>query len=438
MMFLFLTALFACSDRNKNNIKQPTDSKTITILWSDWLPSKLLKILCEEFTRETGVQVVVETFPFDQWQAIAFSELDKHGTKYDLVIGDSQWLGKGAVEGHYVDLTKWIREQGINKNLTEAALSGYAEYPKGSMKYWAIPLQGDAMGMAYRKDLFEDPAEQVAFLEKYGYPLAVPDSWEQLHDIAEFFNRPEEGLHGIGIGTSPDYDGITMGFENVLFAWGGEWGNSQYKVKEFLNSQEAVDALKFYHSLYKLSPPGWESVFWDDMNKAMIEGKIAMGMNYFSFFPDLVDPAKNPLAGSIGFFPMPKGPTRLRASALGGMGISLISYSKNKEYALNFLKWLFDNETQLKWSKLGGFTCNKQILSSPEFLNAAPFNTAFMESITVVKDFWVVPQYSELLDISQKYLHEFVVEEKYTAEETLNYMATEMEAIFDSAGYYKE
>ena len=45
---------------------------------------------------------------------------------------------------------------------------------RAAKKYWAVPLEGDAAGWAYRKDWFEDPKEMEAFKAKYGYDLDVP------------------------------------------------------------------------------------------------------------------------------------------------------------------------------------------------------------------------------------------------------------------------
>ena len=76
--------------------------------------------------------------------------------------------------GHYVDLTDFFKKHNLNEVMAPATVTYYAEYPKGSGKYWAIPLEGDAIGWAYRKDWFEDPKEMEAFKAKYGYDLAVP------------------------------------------------------------------------------------------------------------------------------------------------------------------------------------------------------------------------------------------------------------------------
>jgi multiple sugar transport system substrate-binding protein len=33
------------------------------------------------------------------------------GTEWDMVVGDSQWLGQGATAGWYVDMTDFLKAQ---------------------------------------------------------------------------------------------------------------------------------------------------------------------------------------------------------------------------------------------------------------------------------------------------------------------------------------
>ncbi len=49
-----------------------------------------------------------------------------------------------------------------------------------------IPRHADISGMHYRTDLFEDPDLQAAFESAYGYPLAPPETLEQMYDMSEF------------------------------------------------------------------------------------------------------------------------------------------------------------------------------------------------------------------------------------------------------------
>ncbi len=52
---------------------------------------------------------------------------------------------------------------------------------------------------------------------------------------------------------------------------------------------------------------------------------------------------------------------------------------------------------QKKWAELGGYTCNSAILKSEAFRKATPYNEAFYQSMFMVKDFWAVPEFAELL-----------------------------------------
>ncbi|KPV52670.1 ABC transporter substrate-binding protein, partial [Kouleothrix aurantiaca] len=338
-----------------------------------------------------------------------------------------------------VELTDVFNSELNGKALAPATISAYAEYPKGSSKYWAYPLEGDADGWAYRKDLFEDPKEMEAFKAKYNRDLKIPETWMELKDIAEFFTRPDKNLYGLGIYTQKDYDAITMGYENVLFSWGADWGTPDYKVQGVLNSKEAVEALEFYKELYKYVPPGSSNDFFQEVNNKFTAGQIAMGMNYFAFFPALANSSSNPYADKTGYFANPKGPSGKSFAALGGQGISVLSYVSDdrKKASMDFLKWLASDDVQKKWAQLGGYTCNNAVLQSQEFLKATPYNQAFADTMQKVKDFWAVPVYSEMLQVSQANLHNFVVADQGTAQAALDDMATKHEDILKKAGLLK-
>ncbi len=407
----------------------------LTIFWAEWDPSNYLQELGNEYEKETGVKVTVETTPWADFQTKAFSEFNAKGSAYDLIVGDSQWLGAASEGGHYVDLTDFVKNNNVLDKMAPATVKFYSEYPGGSGKYWSIPAEGDAVGWSYRKDWFEDPKEKEAFKAKYGYDLDVPKDWKQLRDIAEFFYRPDEKRYGIAIYTDNSYDAMAMGFENALFSFGGDLGDySTYKVDGFINSDKAVAALDAYKELYKFTPPGWAKTFFAEDNQAITENLAAMSMNFFAFFPALVNEASNPNAKVTGFFANPPGPDGDQFAALGGQGISVVSYSENKEEAMKFLEWFIKDETQKKWAELGGYTCNKAVLESAEFQNATPYNKAFYDTMFKVKDFWAVPEYAELLQQLNQRLYPAIVGGEGTSKDTLDALAQDWNATFKKYG----
>ena len=425
---LIVTSMLICS---------AVYGQQLTIFWAEWDPANQLQELADMYTDETGVDVVVETTPWPDFQTKTFTELAAKGTSFDIVVGDSQWLGAGVKGEHYVEMTDFFAEHGVDKSMTEGTVIAYAEYPKGSKRYYAIPTEGDADGWAYRKDWFEDPEEMAAFKGKYGYDLAVPETWAQLKDIAEFFHRPAENRYGVSIYTQKDYDALTMGIENVLWAFGGSLGDmSTYEVEGFINSEDSVAAVEYYKSLYQFTPPDWGNTFFIEANQAITQGQVSMAMNYFAFFPALTNPKINPHAANTGYFANPAGP-KGRYAALGGQGMSINAHisDEQKELAWAFLEWFVQEENQYKWTEVGGFTCNANVLQSEAFLDATPYNRAFMESMFMVQDFWANPEYADLLESIQRNLHEYIVADKGTAKEALDNIAKDWAATFEKHGY---
>ncbi len=410
-------------------------AQELTIFWAEWDPANYLQELVNEYTAETGVTVTVETTPWSDFQTKAFTEFNAKGDAYDMVVGDSQWLGAGSTGGHYLDLTQWIKDHGVLDSMAPATMVAYSEYPKASGQYWSVPAEGDATGWAYRKDWFEDPAEMAAFKAKYGYDLAVPETWAQLRDIAEFFHRPDQNRYGIAIYTDNSYDALVMGYENTLFGYGGELGDySTYKVDGIINSDSNVAALELYRELYGFTPPNWGKVFFQEDNQAITEGLAAMSMNYFAFFPALANSATNPNAEVTGYFANPAGPTGARHAALGGQGISVVTYSQKQEESLKFLEWFVREDVQKRWAELGGYTTNAKILESEEFRNATPYNEAFFQTMFMVKDFWAVPEYAELLSQTNNRIYPYVVGGEGTAKEALDGLAADWTETFKKYG----
>jgi len=400
-------------------------AQELTIFWAEWDPANYLQELVNEYTEETGVVVTVETTPWGDFQTKTFAELNAHGDAYDMVVGDSQWLGAAAEGGHYVDLTDFIQDNGIDKSFVPATLQYYAQY---GGKYWSIPLEGDANGWAYRKDWFEDPTEMANFKAKYGYDLGVPQDLEQLIDIAEFFTRPDENRYGVALYTQTAYDAMAMGLEQTIFTYGGDLGDyASGQVEGILNSDTNVQALEAYRKLYTFTPPNWTQAFFVENNQAFTEGLVALNMNYFAFFPALANPALNPYADDTGYFANPPGPNGDQHAALGGQGISIISYSQNQEEAYKFLQWFIRDDVQQRWADLGGYTCSAAVLNSDAFLDATPYNRAFADSMKIVKDFWAVPVFADMLFQMNDALHPYITTGEGDPRALLDGLAAEWE-----------
>jgi multiple sugar transport system substrate-binding protein len=415
--------------------KSGSGEKSITIWWAKWAPADGLQELGNEFQQETGIAVNVHQIPWSDFQTQVFLNFGNPETDFDVVVGDSQWIGKGAAEGLYLDLTDWLPKAVDMKVVHPRAAKYLCEYPPGSGKYFAAPCETDAVGFAYRKDWFEDEAEKAAFEETYGRPLTVPETWDEFAEVAEFFTRPDKKRYGVALLSGRGYDSLTMGFQQFLWMWGGSWGDPKtFKVDGYVNTDGAAEGLEFYKSLLEYSPKGGTRFAYGDAVENFKNGTCAMAMAYFAFFPDIVETMKE----QAGFFPVPANGD-MHVISLGGQGFSISKKTPaaKQELAKKFIAWFSTTEVQKKWiTKPAGFTANMDILKSDEFRSAAPYNAAFADSLDQLQDFWNVPSYNKLLAVAQKYVGEALDGVK-ESKEALDAVAAEHEAILKEAGHLK-
>src|SRR5450432_2911657 len=80
--------------------------QVLTIWWAQWAPADGLQELASEFSKKENVEVKVHQIPWANFQDQVFQEFGKSQTAFDIVVGDSQWLGRGATKGLYVDLSQ--------------------------------------------------------------------------------------------------------------------------------------------------------------------------------------------------------------------------------------------------------------------------------------------------------------------------------------------
>src|SRR5436309_592789 len=120
----------------------------------------------------------------------------------------------------------------------------------GSEQPAAPPSGGSSSSAAPLRIIWAkwDPASYLQVLsddykKKYGRELTTPKTWAELRDLAEFFTRPKnqpKPLYGVTVFYSREYDAVTMGYQPLLWGWGGSWGDEKmYQVEGVLNTKPA-------------------------------------------------------------------------------------------------------------------------------------------------------------------------------------------------------
>lgn len=411
----------------------------LTLCWAAWDPANALVELSKGFEAQSGHKMNFEFVPWPNFADRMLNELNSGGKLCDLLIGDSQWIGGAAENGQYLKLNSFFEKEGISMDdFIPATVTGYSEWPKNTPNYYALPAFGDVVGWTYRKDWFERPELKKEFKAKYGRDLGVPASLAELKDIGEFFQgRDIDGktVYGAAIYTERGSEGITMGVTNALYNYGFAYENPNkpYDIDGFVNSDGAIKGLEFYKDLYDCcTPPGSSDWYMGANIDAYKSGQVAMQMNFAFIWPG-VEADPNVGGGKSGYFPNPAGPAGQFAQ-LGGQGISVVSSSKKRAAALDYIKWFATPKVQQDWWTAGGYSALSAVVEDPSFASSQPYAQTFLDSMAIVKDFWAEPSYASLLLPMQARVHNYVVAGQGTAKQALDGLVKDWDEVFEDEG----
>lgn len=420
----------------------PVIAADLNLCWAAWDPANALVELSKDFESQSGHSMSFEFVPWPNFADRMLNELNSSGKLCDLLIGDSQWIGGAAENGQYLKLNDFFDQENISMDdFLPATVVGYAQWPKNTANYYALPAYADVVGWTYRKDWFSRPEIQAAFKQKHERALAPPRTLQELKEIGEFFQGREidgKTVYGTSIYSERGSEGITMGVTNALYNYGFlyESPDEPYELEGFVNSEGAIEGLEFYKSLYDCcTPPGASDVYMSESIDAYKSGQVAMQMNFAFIWPGVeADPVVG--NGNSGYFANPEGPAGQFAQ-LGGQGISVVANSDNTEAALEYIKWFAQADVQQKWWNVGGAPALKAVLEDPGFAQSQPYAQPFLDSMAIVKDFWAEPSYASLLIATQNRVHNYIVAGQGSAEEALDALVEDWNEIFIDEGKKK-
>jgi multiple sugar transport system substrate-binding protein len=430
---VFLSVFTLCTAFAAERQKDPI---TLKILYFNWDPGTAVARVASKYEEATKGKIKAETeLPtltefYEKW----LSALKTKKYMWDIIVIDSQWLGMGVDAGALADITDLIGNKpflkGIPSNLKEAYMSD----PTFRGRIWSVPLQYGVEGLVYRKDLFDDPDYKAEFENSYGYELDVPDTWFQLRDIAEFFHDPENNFYGFITKWGKTYDTITWDFNQVLWDFGGDfWDPKTLRAEGYINSPQAIKAMRFYKSLTQFAPPGWENAAFAETVQSMSQGLVAMAIEWFAFCPAIVDPKQSEVYDKVGFATIPRGPAGQYIS-LGGQPMTISAYSPHKKEAADFIEWFYKPDQLWIFAEGHGFPPFDEIAGTERFWKILPQNEMEWKSSGYARDIWTIAPYDDLVQASQELLNQAVTGAK-PIKDALDELAAKHQKILDD---YKE
>ena len=206
-----------------------------------------------------------------------------------------------------------------------------------------IPRNVDARILFYRSDLLTNPEEQARFQRQYGRPLRVPQTWDEVRDIATFFTRPPN-LFGFAF---PGHSSGLFGtfFELVAMAGGTLFDE---ELNPSFNTAAGRWGLGFLADLYQqgLTPRDLTATYFDEVSQLFRDGRCALAADWPAYYGLLADPQTSAVADVFGAALYPVGPAGTRAVYAGGHSFAIPASVKDVDGALALVRFLTSAESQ--------------------------------------------------------------------------------------------
>jgi multiple sugar transport system substrate-binding protein len=397
VVVLLAVALAAAVGAASSPGKASASPVTLRFIWFEWPPAHALEAFANKYYKKVNpnVTVKVDTVPIANWHDAIFTQFAAKKTTFDIPVLDSQFIGEAVTNGDIIDLTKWAHANIDLKAYPSYLLAAYGQYPQtvtghldAGAHLYGLPLLGDTWVMIYRKDLI---------------PTA-PKTWDQMLSVAKKCMADHPGMYGLAFHEANNYDAAAVTFNTVDWIYGGQiWNPKTKQIDGVINDSHGKKAMQVLQQMVKLSPPGSGNWFINEVNAAVNQGKVCIGLQWVAGI-GVLDPKQSTLGktkaqilSKLGFAVLPRGVARV--TPLGGMGMHVSAFSKNQQAALDFIKWFEQPNTQKMWAANGGVPARTDALHSSQFYNAAPWNRYYTESVPYLRDFWNIPQYAKLLEI---------------------------------------
>lgn len=309
------------------------DQTTLTILCEAGSPGEMVAKSTEaEFeSAHPGVDVVVDPVPYSGIFDKVGTEVKSGKIVHDVVTLDVLWLA--AFENNIEPLNDYVTSE-----MTDDFLPTMQEGGTLNGNLLGMPMWINSKVLMYRKSLFEDANNQTKFKEAYGYDLVVPTTWEEYLDAAEFFTDAENGMYGTAVYGASDGDTVCSWLDHAAQAGADPLVLDGDKV--LIDEQPYIDAANFMKEQFDkgVVPPDSLSNASGEVINYFNNGQLAMMINWSHFYPS----ASEALNGDVGVAPMIGGTAGVGATT-GPWYEAVLKDSKNKELAIEYLKFMYDH-----------------------------------------------------------------------------------------------
>ena len=337
------------------------ENPTITLAVQSHSSLNALAEYFDEFTAETGINVVMDQSPQDQLSQKILLDLASGTGAYDVIGIHEIWLGSYVASGWLAPLDDYIAAS------QEADPEGfdYEDFiATDAFNYegvqYGLPLYNEVHMCFYNKEIFEEA----------GLPDRAPQTWSELVEFAKTI-KEKTGKAGIAMRGISDNRAIIYTWN--IFAYSNGWtGWFDEDMKANFAAPEAIEAINFYSDLLNnYGPEGIAGYNWPEVQTLMQQGLVGMIIDASNFGARLENGESSTIGGKIGYGLVPASDnTGLAKPGVLSYGVYIPAASKNKDAAWEFMKWALSKEMQLKTALSGTRedVTRQSVLLQPEYL----------------------------------------------------------------------
>ncbi len=304
---------------------------------------------------------------------------------FDLVLMDVTWAAKFAAAGWLVALDEDFRREELAALLPQALAAG-----RYAGRLYRLPTRSDVGVLYYRRDWLAEAGHEP------------PRTFAQLERTARALQRPPQRWGFAWQGAQ--YEGLVCFFLEVLHGHGGFWVDPA-TLEVGLDRPESVAALEFLAAArggQPISPPG-VTTYKEEESRRLFQDGRAVFLRNWPYAWRLSQADGSPLVGKVGVQAVVSVSGRPGAGTLGGWGLGVSRFSRQRELAVEFIRHAVSLEGQRALARASGYVpARAEAMADPELLAANPLLATLTSIHQSAAARPALPRYAVASDVLQR------------------------------------
>jgi multiple sugar transport system substrate-binding protein len=276
----------------------------------------------------------------------------------DVFTQDIIWIAEFAAAKWALPLDEYFNAEAMKEYFP-----GVVQACTWQGKLTALPWFIDSGMLYYRNDLLDELGAKS------------PETWNELIESAKKLTGSGKAKFGF-LWQAKQAEVLVC--DLVSFVGSNDGAILQPDGKTVsIADDAAVEAVQLMHDLIKKDQITPEDVLsWDEepSRRPFTSGDSAFLRNWSYVWKISQNKEESNVIDKVGVAPLPHFPGKKSAACLGGYQYGVNASSKNKEAAIEFVRWMSSPETQLRFaSQLGLCPTRSAVLDDPKIAQEQPF-----------------------------------------------------------------